>query len=593
MDRKASASALAIHWGSAHARLFPEGQLYVDLRGGATAGTLDQATMLRRLLRQLGLADDEVPPVVEDRADLYRATVADRRLLVVLDHARSAAQIRPVLTSAPGVFTIVVARRPLSGLDAVPVPVGPLTEGDARDLLGQLTGKEAIAAAEAALPEVLTRCAGSPFALRAAAVRLMEPPRRNREPAVRDDDPVHIAAEDAYRDLPPDAARLYRLLALRPWPVLGPAVAGATAKISEPEAEALLAELAARRLLETTPDGRYRYRPSVRRHAEAAAAREDGIAGCSAAVSRGVAWSLEFAVRADRAVLPQRWHLGPLYARLEPGHPYADQSEALTALVGELGQLLEAVRAAEELGDRDSVCQLCEALWSVQLKAGRHDELLPALRAGTRAADALEADARAADGASEGALAASRTSGRTHTQLALALVEVGRYEEAESELRAAADAEQRAGHSRGRATAVESLGLQRLRQWRFHEAYDCFDTADGLLAAIPQDGEGAADVPRARALLERHRGRALRGLARWDEAEQRLRRALRFFRETAEPYNTARTLTDLAETHLDAGAPAAARPLIDEATRLLQGERATFPLIHLRALGERCQGEVG
>ncbi|MEV0369252.1 tetratricopeptide repeat protein [Streptomyces sp. NPDC050636] len=584
-------SALAVHWGSVHARLFPDGQLYVDLRGGAAAGTLDQGTMLRRFLQQLGFADDEVPPAVEDRVDLYRTTVADRRLLVVLDHAQSAAQVQPVLTSAPGVFTIVVARRPLSGLDAVPVAVGPLTEKDARNLLGQLTGQEAIAAAQAALPEMLARCAGSPFALRAAAVRLTEPPRQVQEPAMRDDDPVHTAAEDGYRDLPLDAARLYRLLALRPWPAIGPAVAGATTKINEAEAEALLAELAARRLLETTATGRYRYRPSVRRHAETAAAREDGIAGCSAAVARGVAWSLEFAVRADRAVLPQRWHLGPLYARLESS-PYTDQGEALAALVGELGQLLEAVRAAEEFGDHDSVCQLCEALWSVQLKAGRHDELLPALRAGTRAADALEADARAVDSASERALAASRMAGRMHTQLALALVEVGHYEEAESELLAAADAEQRAGHIRGRATAVESLGLLRLRQWRFREAYDRFDEADGLVAAIPEGGEGAADVPRARALLERHRGRALRGLGRWDEAQERLERALCFFRDSAEPYNAARTLTDLAETHLDSGAPAPARPLIDEATTLLQEEQAAFPLIHLRALGERCAGDM-
>ncbi|MEU7178426.1 MULTISPECIES: tetratricopeptide repeat protein [Streptomyces] len=590
-------SALAVHWGNAHLARFPDGQLYADLRGPAPDGALDQATVLRLFLRQLGFPDGEIPPAAEDRADLYRTSVADRRLLVVLDHAQSAAQVLPLLTSAAGVFTIVVARRPLSGLDAVPVPVGPLPEKYARDLLGQLTGEETLAAARAALPEVLARCAGSPFALRAAAVRLAEPARPHQEPPVRDDDPVHTAAEDAYQDLAPDAARLYRLLALRPWPAIGPGLAAATAQLTAPRAAALLAELAAHRLLETTATGHYRYRPSVRRHAETAAAREDGIAGCTAAVTRAVAASLRFAVRADRAVLPQRWHLGPLYATLEPG-PYADQGEALAALTGELGRLLEAVRAAEEFADPDSVCQLCEALWAVQLKAGRHDELLPALRAGVRAADALEAAAHATVGApapgpaADGLAARSRMAGRMHTQLALALTEVRHYEEAESELRAAAEAERRAGHLRGRATAVETLGLLRLRQWRYQEAYDHFDEAAALLAGIPEDGEGAADLPRARALLERHRGRALRGLLDWDDARERLGRALRFFRDSAEPYNTARTLTDLAETHLDAGDPAAALPLIDEAAALLQEEGAAFPLGLLRALRERCVAET-
>ncbi|MFF4949728.1 tetratricopeptide repeat protein [Streptomyces chattanoogensis] len=588
-------SALAVHWGSAHRDRFPDGQLYMDLRGPSAVGTPDQGTVLRGLLQQLGFADDGIPPAVEDRADLYRTSIGDRRLLVVLDHARSAAQVQPLLTSAPGVFTVVVARRPLSGLDAVPVPVGPLADKDARALLGRLTGKETLTAAGVAVPQLLARCAGSPFALRAAAVRLTEPPRPDQEPAVHDndpatrpasdptndpaDDPVRNAAEDAYQELAPGAGRLYRLLALRPWPAVGAASAAAIAGIGEPEAGALLAELADRRLLETTAAGRYRFRPSVRRHAEAAAVREDGIAACSAAVSRGVAWALSFAVRADRTVLPQRWHLGPLYDRLEPG-PYTTPGEALAALGGELGQILEAVRAAEEFEDRDSVVQLCEALWSVQLKAGRHDELLPALRAGARAADS---------GTESAQPAAHRMAGRMHTQLALALVELRRYEEAEAELLAAARSEERAGHLRGQATAVETLGLIRLRQWRFQDAYERFDEADGLLLAIGEDGEGAADVPRARALLERHRGRALRGLGRWAESRERLARALQFFRDSAEAYNTARTLTDLAETHLDAGDPAAARPPVEEAISLLRAEGAGFHLSHLEALRRRCE----
>lgn len=581
-------SALAVHWGCREVRRYPDGQLYADLRPpGASAGTApDAGAVLRRFLRQLGIPEGEVPPSFEDRIDLWRGQVTDRRLLVVLDHAHSAAQVRPLLTSAPGVFTVVVARRPLPGLDAVPVPVGPLADKDAVRLLTDLAGKPAVAAARAVLPSVLESCGGSPYALRAAAPRLAAPAAH----AASGSDAVRTAVEDLYRELAPDAARLYRLLAQRPWPGIAPAAAAAAADIGEDTATRLLAELADRQLLESTdPDGhphRYHFRPTVRRHAEETARREDGVLAGAAAVRRTVDWYLRFAVRADRAALPQRWHLGPLYTALAPtptptgtSHPYSDGGQAVAALVAELGNLLEAVRAADESGDPDTVCQLCEALWAVQLKAGHHDELVPALRAGARSADA--------------AYPGSRMAGRMHTQLALALTESQRYEEAESELRAAARAEREAGHARGRATAVESLGLVRLRQWRFQEAYDLFDEAYGILAAVGDGDEGARDLPRARALLERHQGRALRGLGRRDEARERLETALRYFRAGGEAYNTARTLTDLAETRLDAEYRAAALPLVEEAIAALAREKADYHLVHLRTLRERCVSEPG
>ncbi|MFG2225270.1 tetratricopeptide repeat protein [Streptomyces sp. NPDC048644] len=601
-------SAVAVHWGSTNGHRFPDGQLYLDLRNGSGAGTLDGPAVLRRFLRKLGVTD--VPPAADDCADLYRSIVAERRLLVVLDHARSAAQIRPLLTSAPGVFTLVVARRPLSGLDAVPVPVGPLARKDALALLGRLTGTRRPTADESVLQEVLSRCGGSPFALRTAATFLADPshhprqgdpdatddrPARRQEPAPRDDDnPVRTAADDLYRGLPTDAARLYRLLALWPWPAIGSAQAAAAAGITEAEAGPLLADLAACRLLETADSGRHHYRPLVRQHAEEAAAHQDRPAGCSAAVARVVSWALRFAVRADRTVLPQRWQLGPRYTQLEPG-PYANAGEALAALDAELPNLVAAALAADEYGDPDSVWQLCEALWGVQLKAGRHEEVLPALRAGVRAARFLETESATgaaapgdASGSAAGSSFAARVVSRMHTQLALALQELGpdRYAEAETALRSAAEASQRAGHRLGRATALETLGLLRLRQWRHQEAYDLFDEADGLLVAIPEGGEGAKDVPRARALLERHRGRALRGLGDRDAAVARLERALRYFRDTAEGYNTARALTDLAETLLEAGCPAEALPLFEEAAGLLAGEHVEFHLIRLRELRE-------
>lgn len=234
------------------------------------------------------------------------------------------------------------------------------------------------------------------------------------------------------------------------------------------------------------------------------------------------------------------------------------------------------MRAAEEFGDWDTVVLLGQTLWPLQLKAGHHDVLLPALRTGARTADAH--------------FPGTRGAASLHVQLAHSLMELRRWDEAEPEALAAARDERAAGHVRGHASAVEFLGLLRLRQWRYAEAYSAFDEAYGILDGIGPDDEGAADLPRARALLERHRGRALRGMGRPAEAVARLEHALAFFHASGEAYNTARTLTDLAETRLAEGEFTAARALIDEAAEALCDEKAEQHLSYLRVLRERCEG---
>ncbi|MFI9168698.1 tetratricopeptide repeat protein [Streptomyces lincolnensis] len=562
-------STLALHWGWRQTARFPDGQLYVDLRG------LGPEAALGTLLGRLGLPDEEIPPAARDRADLLRRRTAERRLLLVLDHARSAAQVEPLLTAAPGVFTIVVARQPLVGLGALQIPVGPLARRDAVKMLKSLVGEPAVAAARPTLPAVLDRCAGSPYALRAAAARLTAP-LEDAQGSVAD--PVRAATEDSYRLLAPDAARLYRLTGLRDWPALDAATAARAADIDADEAARILEELADALLIERTDTSagsstspvRYRYRPAVRAHAEHMASTVDRVPACSAAVVRVVGAYRDLAVGAARAALPESWRVPAADSPVT----FPDRGTAVAALAAEAPGLVEAVRAVEEFGDADTVVLLCQSLWPLQLKAGRHDILLPALRIGARLADEHAPGTRAA--------------GALHAQLAHTLTELRRWDEAEPEAHAAAHAERAAGHTRGHASAVEFLGLLRLRQWRFDEAYDCFARAGAILDGIGPGDEGAADLPRARALLERHRGRALRGLGRRDEAVRRLDHALRFFRDSGEVYNSARTLTDLAETHLDGGDPEAALPLIDEAITALARENAEYHLAWLRVLRERC-----
>ncbi|WP_151481184.1 tetratricopeptide repeat protein [Streptomyces albicerus] len=567
-------TTLAKHWGVRAAERFPDGQIYVDLRGGGTGTPLDAARVLGEVLRQLGLPDEELPPAFTERQELFRRYAADRRLLVILDHARSAAQVEPVIGSAPEVFTIVGARHRPTGLDALPIPVGPLTERDSERLLAALVDKSAIAAARATMPSLLARCAGSPYAIKAAAPRLFAA-TQEASAVSPETDPVRAAAEDSYRMLTPGVARLYRLAALCDLPALDAAGAARAAGTQPAEAEGWLEELADTMLLERVDDGRYQYREGVRAHAEAVAAREDGIVACSAAMNRTVEGYLLRAVSAARAVLPESWRIPELPAGAV-AVPYADRGEALDALAAEAGNLVRVMGLADEFGDGDTVVRLGRALWPLQLKAGHHDVLLPALRIAVRVADER--------------FPGTREAGALHAQLAHTLTELRLWDEAEREAVAAARDERAAGHPRGHASAVEFLGLLRLRQWRFQEAYGCFEESYGIYAGIGPEDEGAGDLPRALALLERHRGRALRGLQRREEAGERLERALAFFRESGEAYNTARTLTDLAETRLDGEEFTEALPLIDEAIAALAEEKAEYHLAYLRVLRERCVG---
>jgi tetratricopeptide (TPR) repeat protein len=390
---------------------------------------------------------------------------------------------------------------------------------------------------------------------------------------------VRAVVEGQYLRLPPQAARVFRLTGLRAWEAVDVRLACAATGLGADEARQALALLEERGLLEIAPEGggdRYRFRPAVRFYATEAALREEGQAACAEAVMRCVDRLLRFAVPADFSALDGRWHVGPLYGQLGKG-PYGSPGEAVAALLVEAGNLVEAVLAAEDYGYDDLACQLVEALYALQLKAGRHEKLLPALRAGARAADRH--------------CPHSRTAGRMHTQLAMALTKLAENAAAADELAAARAADEQAGHLRGQATASEVLGLLRLNQWRWAEALECFEAAGHLLSRIEPGGEGHADVPRGLALLGRHRGRALRGLLRPDEAWGELDQALAYFERTGEAYNAARTRTDMADVRIDQRRFDDALELIARAASTLEAEQATEPQAELDLLRRRIEAE--
>ncbi|MEV6328097.1 NB-ARC domain-containing protein [Streptomyces sp. NPDC051909] len=584
-------SATALHFAARLRDRYDGGQLHADLRGDATATAAAPSTVLVRFLRALGVAPPYLPADEQEQIDWYRTLTADRRMLTVLDNAHSAAQVLPLLPTGPGSLTLVTSRRRLDGLTrevgARVIQLPPLGPADAALLLTRLSGREAPHPAEA--DAVARRCGGLPLALCMAGERLAvrthltwqqleqdmataaapsDEPGADASGIDPGTDPVTAAADTSYDDLTPGAARLYRLGGLRPWPALTAPAAAVLAEVPEPEAAVLLDELAAIHLLEEHAAGRYRHHDLLRAHAERRALRVDGHARAAAAVGRLLRHHLAEAAAADARVMPGRWHLGPAYDRLPPDPRTAEQ--AADWLLAERENLVEAVRTADEYGLDDLTWQLCEALWSLFLRNGHHQDWLATHRLGVRAAARCPATPEA--------------EGRMHAQLGFALKGLGRLDEAEQAFTAAAEADRRCGHRRGEATAVESLGLVRLEQRRYEEAEACFVAAEAL-----------TDDPRARALLAHHRGRALSGRGEHDQAAATLERAGRLMAELPVPdtYNQARVLTSLGQAALAAGDRERAARVLAEAAERMRQEKAPVQDADIAELRARAAATPG
>jgi hypothetical protein len=271
-------TALAVHWARQVASQFPDGQLYVDLRGfDADDRALDPGDVLWDFLRALGIPAARLPLGDAERAALYRSVLAGKRVLAVLDNARDADQVRPLLPSSPGCLVIVTSRSALTSLIAVEgarlVTLDLLTEADALDLLARQLGEERLAAEPDATGEIIAACAGLPLTLTIVAGRLAANPGLSLATVANElreaastldalDSPDLVGGLRAllswsYRALSADAARLFRLIGLNPGPDISLAAAASLGGISLARARAILTELTRAHLLTEHRPGRY------------------------------------------------------------------------------------------------------------------------------------------------------------------------------------------------------------------------------------------------------------------------------------------------------------------------------------------------
>jgi tetratricopeptide (TPR) repeat protein len=500
-----------------------------------------------------------------------RDRLAERRSLLVLDNARSAEQVAPLLVGVPGSLTVVTASHRMPALvaehGARVVHVGPLEQPDAEELLAMVAGEDRFVAGGTAAREAARRCGGHAGTLCDIGARAQLDPELDwqalaRELGADSPDPAAETVARAYAGLTPEAARLHRLLGRLPrLPLAAPAVA-ALAGRDEERTLALLGELTGRHLLEAAGE---RHRLTARAHRHAAAQRAEDA---DHALLAWVSWCLRTAAEAQTSVMPGRWYLGGLARELARQAPaYGDPAAALRVLRAERQVLVAAVGVAADAGLPEPAWQLCESMWALHLRLGFHDDCLTAHARGIEAARAC-GDRRA-----EARMLVQRGFSQWATR---------RHERAEAAFREAFAAEPE-DHPRGKATALESLGLLRLDEERCEEAERLFREA------LPYAGR--AGDPRALALLAHHIGRALGGQRRFAEASEQLDDALRAMRALPVPdlYNVGRVLTSIGQTRLAAGDAAGAAGPLDEALEIMTAEGAWLQEAAVAELRARCE----
>ncbi|MFI7132315.1 AfsR/SARP family transcriptional regulator [Nonomuraea sp. NPDC050153] len=384
-------TALAVHWAHSVVDRFPGGVLYLNLRGFGPGAPVEPHAALELLLNALGVVGQRVPKESDARSALLRSVLAGRRVLMLLDNARDAAQVRPLLPGSHS-FVLVTSRNQMRGLavreGARLLLLGQFSPGESAALLAAILGPERIGARPWAAAELARSCVHLPLALTIAAEHAMSRPdsplnslaeevraQRTRLDALDTSDDheasVRAVLSWSYRALEPPAARMFRLLSLHPGPDVGPGAAAALAGVPVAEARRLLDVLADRSLLERPGQDRHRFHDLLHAYAAEQSALTDGLAERTAALRRVLNWYLHTAGRAADLVEPTRKRFPDTIDRAPAEPPALDgPDDALAWVEEERANLVAAVVLSAEYGWDDFTWRLAHALWRFFLIRG-------------------------------------------------------------------------------------------------------------------------------------------------------------------------------------------------------------------------------
>ncbi|SDG32450.1 DNA-binding transcriptional activator of the SARP family [Lentzea fradiae] len=400
-------TALAVRFAHQMASRFPDGQLHVDLRGfDASAPPVRAAAALQQLLQSVGVPAERVPDDLSAKAALYRSVLANKRVLILLDNARLADQVRPLLPGRSSSMVLVTSRNHLGGLvardGAHSMTLSTLTRDEGLALLASSVGPGRVAAEPAAAAKLVELCGHLPLAVRIVAERVVTRPHLTLADLAGDlanerdrldllatgddeDTAVRAAFSWSYLALKPDAARVFRLIGLHPGAEVSLAAVAALAGVTPSRARALLDVLTGGHMIEEVARGRFRLHDLLRLYATELAATEESAEARAEAVHRLLDWYRGTA-NAAGAVLSPPDHPAFLLPPLST-QDFDSHDEAFTWCRTELPNLLAAARLAED--ERSPAAwQIPIALWNYFIVSSALDEWTRGYRVAERAAAA-------------------------------------------------------------------------------------------------------------------------------------------------------------------------------------------------------------
>jgi DNA-binding SARP family transcriptional activator/tetratricopeptide (TPR) repeat protein len=424
-------TTLAVHWAHAVAERCPDGQLYANLRGfGPRAVPVEPDEALRGFLEALGVSGERVPAALDERAALYRSLLTSRRMLVLLDNAKDADQVRPLLPGTGPTVVLITSRNRLHGLAVTEaaqlLPLDTMTTSDAAELLALRLGRRRVGAEPEAVGDLIGRCARLPLALAIAAARAASEPDqplatlaaelRTTENVLGvlglgdEATDVRTVFSWSYRTLSPAAARLFRLLAVHPGPDLTVPAAASLVATTRAEAHESLVELVRASLVNEHTPGRYQSHDLLRSYAAELARLTDSDDDRRAALVR----TLDHYMYSAHAAVPL---LGPLLIDLpdlpvssgiDPDEP-PDHDRAWAWFRAEEDVLLAATRLSAAAGFDRHTWHLTSTLESFLDRRGRWQEQADICELAVAATRRL--------GDRTGLAAALRMSSRIHVRL--------------------------------------------------------------------------------------------------------------------------------------------------------------------------------
>jgi DNA-binding SARP family transcriptional activator len=592
-------TTLAAHWAQHVRDQFPDGQLYVNLHGFSGQSQMQPGEALARFLRALGVPPQEVPIDVDDASALFRSLVADKRVLVLLDNAASADQVRPLLLGSARCLVLVTSRNRLSRLvardGARRLSLDVMTEREAVELLSGLLGDSNMVDDQApgrdgwekALRDLAAACGRLPLALRISAANLSDRPNQRLADfvealyagdrltalAATDDDQiaVHTAFDLSYQALPEAARRLFGLIGTFAGPDFATGAVAALTGLPHEDADRVLDQLVAMHMIQAVAADRYTFHDLLRLYAQRRCAAEVTDLDCHQALRRLCDFYLIAIDRAAKILYPQVFRLPmPLDCQAHVPIAFTDHRQAKAWLDEERENLVTVAQRAMARG-------LCEPAWLIADwlrgylglqqplrdwfalaetglaaaaiddnllgQAAAHHSLAQACHSLSRFEEALEHLAKARVLSAEGGWPEGHTAALCN--LGVVYADLGMLGEAVEQFTQALEANQLAGSLVGTAVNLENLGDAYRHMYNLDEAVSCYKAAHALYTEIGS--------PPGRASTLTSLGGVFHALGDPAAAAHHAERGLAMHCESGNQLGQATALTELARIQRAAG----------------------------------------